>query len=327
MSNELQILDIGCKFGVHPTNIPLINIAEQILVDADEVEIDYLTHHYDSNQKIKCLSFCVTSPIEAENSKRLTLNRYRHPGGHSFLLPDDSHAYWKFLRPDTDEIMGVSEVATITIDNLCEEYKFYPKFLKIDIEGYEMNALRGADRALRNSVECLRVEVEFNSLYKGHKPSACHVIQFLTDKGFQFVNFDLFGNSFAPFSDYFASSTYGQLIGCDAIFIRPLEWATDQDLGSLLDYILFCLLNKIEDLAVKLLIAKTEQYSLYSQIDMSCPLVAAKSELIEMLVAKVFFAIRDRPRYGLSGFKGCWEKIFAVKWIEHGDFYRKYPLS
>lgn len=327
MSNSLQILDIGCKFGVHPSNIPLINIAEQILVDADQTEMDYLTHHYESNKKIKCLSYCLTSPIEAESQKKLTLNRYRHPGGNSFLLPNNSHAYWKFLRPDTDEIIGVSEVATITIDNLCEQFKFNPKFLKIDIEGYELNALKGSVRVLRDNVDCLRVEVEFNSLYKDHKPSACQVIQYLTEKGFQFVNLDLFGNSFAPFSDYFAASTYGQLIGCDAIFIRPPEWAFEQDINSLLDYILFLLLNKIEDLAVKLLLIKTEHRCISLQIDRQCPLDAAKLELIEMLVAKIFFAIRDRPRYGLNGFKECWEKIFGVKWIQHGDFYRKYPLS
>ena len=104
--------------------------------------------------------------------------------------------------------------------------------------------------------------MEFNSLYTTDNPSVGEVMNLLKKEGFEFINLDLLGNSFAPYSDFHSQPTHGQLIGCDAVFVRPLEWASDRQLADIIDYTIFCLLNNIEDLAIKLLIEKTRTATL-----------------------------------------------------------------
>lgn len=48
-----------------------------------------------------------------------------------------------------------------TIDSICEEHGITPNFLKIDIEGAEFDALKGATKILKE-VDCLMVEVSRN---------------------------------------------------------------------------------------------------------------------------------------------------------------------
>jgi len=51
------------------------------------------------------------------------------------------------------------EVETVTIDAFCSRRKIAPKFIKIDIEGYELHALRGAELTLRRYRPTVLVEM------------------------------------------------------------------------------------------------------------------------------------------------------------------------
>jgi FkbM family methyltransferase len=51
------------------------------------------------------------------------------------------------------------EVETVTIDAFCSRRKIVPKFIKIDIEGYELHALRGAELTLRRYRPTVLVEM------------------------------------------------------------------------------------------------------------------------------------------------------------------------
>jgi FkbM family methyltransferase len=51
------------------------------------------------------------------------------------------------------------EVETVTIDAFCSRRKIAPRFIKIDIEGYELHALRGAELTLRRYRPTVLVEM------------------------------------------------------------------------------------------------------------------------------------------------------------------------
>jgi FkbM family methyltransferase len=51
------------------------------------------------------------------------------------------------------------EVETVTIDEFCSRNQITPTFIKIDIEGYELHALRGAERTLRHCRPTVIVEI------------------------------------------------------------------------------------------------------------------------------------------------------------------------
>ena len=57
--------------------------------------------------------------------------------------------------------VNVIKVEVDTLDNICNEQNFIPTFLKIDVEGSELNVLKGAAQIL-NSINALMVEISFD---------------------------------------------------------------------------------------------------------------------------------------------------------------------
>lgn len=53
------------------------------------------------------------------------------------------------------------KVEVDTLDNICKEQNFYPTFLKIDVEGAELEVLQGAANIL-NSINALMLEITFH---------------------------------------------------------------------------------------------------------------------------------------------------------------------
>lgn len=75
-----------------------------------------------------------------------------------------------------------------TLDNVASERNFLPAALiKIDVEGYELNVLKGAENILRSQKPVLFIELDDENL-KEHGASASELVSFLTDRGYHVVN-------------------------------------------------------------------------------------------------------------------------------------------
>jgi len=61
-----------------------------------------------------------------------------------------------------------------------------PQFIKADVQGYELEVLRGASSAL-TTADAVLLEVSFRELYKG-QPLAHELIAFLGDRGFRIAD-------------------------------------------------------------------------------------------------------------------------------------------
>jgi FkbM family methyltransferase len=89
-----------------------------------------------------------------------------------------------------------------------------PQLLKLDVQGFELEVLRGADSTLR-SLDAALIEVSFQQLYQG-QPLAHDVVRHMDDKGFRI--FDI--------------CTYNQdrssaLMQSDFLFVRR-DWPVPQ---------------------------------------------------------------------------------------------------
>ena len=72
LKNKINSVDVGCKFGIHPSVIPLRELCHHYLVDADKSEIDYLTTYYEASDNIDAswhfFGDCLTSAPMEQNS-------------------------------------------------------------------------------------------------------------------------------------------------------------------------------------------------------------------------------------------------------------------
>jgi FkbM family methyltransferase len=313
------IVDAGAKFGIHPSNRKFMDLADHYLLDADDDEIRYLKSFYKDFENIHCESLFLDS-----SSRSLTFYNYAHPGGHSAHAPDPENLYWSELRPNTSEITCESTVETTTLDKFVESLGRDIDFLKVDVEGHEVELLKGAGLSLK-SVLGLRVEIMINTMYRGLDPTFGTVYSYLANKGFVFLNFDeFFSNSFVPFSDFHTKPIFGQLNGADGIWVRDPRLVMEKnDPLEILKYSLFCFANNAEDLAMRVLLAHADRGALLKAgKDMPDCLV----EAVEREVARILFSLRDTPRYGTIFLAETYEKLFAKSWVKPGEYYKRYPL-
>lgn len=83
-----------------------------------------------------------------------------------------------------------------------------PQLIKADVQGYELEVLKGASRALE-SAEAVLLEVSFRELYEG-QPLAHEVIGHLAARGF----------AVADICSY-SQAADGSLLQSDLLFVRP----------------------------------------------------------------------------------------------------------
>jgi FkbM family methyltransferase len=100
---------------------------------------------------------------------------------------DDSSSLLPIGRSQLQAFPGTREVETmevdvVTIDDEVGDELPRPWLLKIDVQGYELEVLRGATKSLASGVGEVYVECSFAELYEG-QPLADEVVAFLLDHG------------------------------------------------------------------------------------------------------------------------------------------------
>lgn len=113
------------------------------------------------------------------------------------------------LYPDAMTPIGTEEIDAITLDEWAKE-EALPRvdLLKLDLQGHELEALKGAVSLLKTGIPAMLIEVEFIELYQAN----CLYFElagFLHKFGYKTYNF---------YQQAYTSA--GQIIYCDAIFIK-----------------------------------------------------------------------------------------------------------
>lgn len=122
-----------------------------------------------------------------------------------------SHADQSSPLIAVDEAWRATESITVpvrTLDSFVASGEIAPpQLIKVDVQGYELEVLRGATEAL-GSADAVLLEVSFRELYEG-QPLAHEVIAFLGDRGFRIADVC----SYAQAAD-------GSLEQSDMLFLR-----------------------------------------------------------------------------------------------------------
>ncbi len=107
----------------------------------------------------------------------------------SSLLVPNIELLRRYSNAHHFQVKQVGTVQTKRLENLVKEKGLpLPEFLKIDVQGFEYNVLKGAGKLLVSSILCIELEAQLKQIYCGQK-TFFEIIQYLEKYNFALCDF------------------------------------------------------------------------------------------------------------------------------------------
>lgn len=175
----LVALDIGARGGVSRDLLMLADSVDVYGFEPDSEECDRLNSQNRSEWK----TVKYTPVALGERDETIDINLYRRRGCSSRLTARQKTAEL-YSRGDYYIHDGTMKVEARRLDDLATEHRIEsPAFMKIDVQGMELEVFRGSLHTLTESLVGVRSEVGFYPLYDG-QPLLAEIDQFLRPFGF-----------------------------------------------------------------------------------------------------------------------------------------------
>jgi len=208
----VTLIDIGAAGGIEPRWRHASRYLNFIGFEPDVRSQESLM-----KQSSVCKNYVIYPFAIWSTAGSIPINFTRKPEVSSFFEPNLDFLE-KYPQSDRFDRENIVSIECKTLDSLAIKN---PDFIKLDIQGAELEALNGAEITLR---ECLGVEleIEFSEIYKG-QPLFGEISTFLSNLGFEFYDFL---NLCRWERD--SLSGLGQLVFGDALFLKTPEHLLQQ---------------------------------------------------------------------------------------------------
>ncbi len=172
-ANNLVVADVGAAYGTDSRWYPVENLTQFVTFETDTRSQDYTT-------TTKTVNFA-TGLSNKKGQQTLYLTKL--PAASS-LYPINSDQIENFATKDWHKVVGSTLIDLDTLDNcLATRPELKPDFLKVDVEGADLDVIKGGVNALENSILGLQIEVSFIERHKG-APFFSETDAFLKSHGF-----------------------------------------------------------------------------------------------------------------------------------------------
>ena len=268
---SLTLIDIGAANDIEPRWKRIEQVLNYVGFEPNpESRLELLS------TKNNCLSYKLLPYGISVDNEILQINICRSPGVSSLFKPN-----YKFLElfPDSErfDILSNVKIECRKIDD-CEIE--IADFIKIDIQGGELNALRGGEKLLKKTLG-LEIEVEFIELYKA-QPLFCEITSYLKKFDFEFIDFVNLCRW-----ERNAFNGFGQCIFGDAIFLKTPEFIIKNYSDKLVisKYLAILLLYNRFDLIDRMnYLIPEEQKTLYLQFMKKIIRIRRKNNIIRKFI-------------------------------------------
>ena len=213
LNKKLSLLDVGARDGIgYPWNTEKSGNLNVILVEPDPQEAELLRKHHQG----EILPYALWS-----KETELVLNINNSPGTSSLLEPNMSFLC-QFDDSQRFEAKNKITISTKTIDDLDRNGKLTEvDFMKIDVQGAELDVLKGGVNYLKNNLVGLESEVEFLSMYQNQPLFSELEIFVRQELGLEL--WDIRKTYWKYSQSRYKNPTKGRLIYGDALFLRPIS--------------------------------------------------------------------------------------------------------
>ena len=210
----IRIIDIGAmSLGREQAHIKLLQAGKASLLGFEpvEAECDKLNTQHPAQRYL---------PYAVGNGQAAELRECNYAMTSSLYEPNTPLLEIFQALAELTMVVKRTRLETKRLDDIPEAAG--ADYLKMDVQGAELDILRGAQRAL-SSVLVVHTEVAFVEMYRG-QPLFADVDAELRRHGFMFHRFmGIAGRAFKPFvKDNNLGDTFSQQLWADAVYVRDL---------------------------------------------------------------------------------------------------------
>ena len=237
--NLITLMDVGAADGLSNTWKQISTNIHYIAFEPDErSDTDNNIHNFGKIEIFRKAVWNSNDPIHFNLTKK-EQNSSCYKPNYNFLQ--------NFPNVQRFEIVEILDVIPIKISDLKLNNI---DFIKLDIQGGELNVLKGTGNILFNTIG-LEIEVEFLELYK-NQPIFGDLINYLKDYNFEFFDF----TTLTKWERDNIQSELGQCIFADALFLKTPEDIVKNSITNnniyITKYIIICLIYNKLDLIIVL---------------------------------------------------------------------------
>lgn len=305
-----HILDIGARFGLHPSWKSFVKDSFFYLVEADKKESMRLAKRYSKNNKIKIFN----NYISSSNNKKVELYIKNNPSLSN--ASSNNNIFFSLLNwnnaNNQNQIVEVQNIKSISLANFInKKIKRKIDFLKVDVKAGEYDILINSEEILKNIIG-IRAEVHFNLLDHNYKNTSFNLLsKILIENKFTLINLDYLGKGDLYSHFINEDSRYGVLNGTDAVWIKDLNLIIKFfDEQQVLKAIVFLLLNNGIDIDIWVLDKTYKKFNSYQSAKHSYIL-----NFIKFKITKHFNSLKFIPNQFVKKHSVFYKKIFNEKFL------------
>ena len=176
-----KVIDIGAHKGEFLEKMLKIEKVKSFYAFEPQKDIfDSLNKKFSRNNKITLFNYAADKEI---TNKKLQINKLSTTS--SLAEVNENSLYLKlknFLTRSKSNFINEYEVKTNTIDNIFKDINLEKTLLKIDVEGFEINVLKGS-RIKLNEIPFILLENQFGAHYKNNNFK--DIIKLLSEQNFK----------------------------------------------------------------------------------------------------------------------------------------------
>jgi FkbM family methyltransferase len=303
----MNIVDAGARYGIHPSFKSIFDISRFYLFEPEPIEFNRLVKKFSENSNVKVSNLALSNRkdnLKLRINQHTALSTLKNLGSY---INEENYKFDEFREVNSVNVQAES------IDNFFSNSKV--DFLKLDVEGFELNVLEGAQFQLENNIVGVRSEVTFVDMHD-NGASFGKIHDFLLSKNFELLNLDYNGQGF-PLSNITNPKKFGKLISTDAVWIKKLKYLKDEPtkLENYLNIVVFCLINGATDVAVAILLELTKTMKFLESLHLE------KIKFIKKNLALTCKELMYNPNIDLHMIQQIWSTIFSENFPKLADFW------
>ena len=305
----MKAIDGGARYGIHESLDSFQYFGTIKLFEPETAEYNRLKHKYSHKKNIE-----VRKEALGSNNENAELNVLKHEALSTIYAVKDK------LDPINSRQDQYHKVRTndIIIKRLDEILDKAPDFIKLDIEGMELEALKGCG-SLLDHVVGIRCECVFRPFFKSPKSVIFRDLDlWLDNRGFNLISIDDMKNG-RQTSDFSINDEDGRLISADAIWINSKignELIANEKLHpKSIAYISWLFINNLGSEAVKCLIkAQSSGISIRESVGST---INDDLKHLQYLMLVYLLKRGNKSSYVRKELKSMYEYHFGLKMPDH----------